>query len=155
MQAKVKNVLEQQERDEKLKRQKRAKGFNTKMPRSFFEYPIYRELKDVILCTDKSKICPRKWDELEVDFDNENMRHCTVCKQDVIKVTNQHNLEEVKGTNACISVPLNGILHKSFSEGWKSYIELYILVQISRMFCKVQVLGIVKKMICMVIRLKK
>ena len=133
MQAKVKNVLEQQERDKKNKRVKRPRGFSTKMPKAFFEYPIYRELKDVILCSDKSKICPRRWDELEVDFENENIWYCSVCKQNVMKVTNQYNLEEIKDTNACISVPLNGVLHKSFSEELKSYIELYILVQISRM----------------------
>ena len=133
MQANVKNVLEQQERDEKLKRTKRARGFCTKMPKSFFEYPIYRELKDVIICADKSKICPRRWDELEVNFERENIRHCSVCKQDVMKVTNQHNLEEVKDSNVCISVPLNGVLHQFFSKELKAYIELYILVQISRM----------------------
>jgi len=111
MQAKVKNVLEQQERDKKLKRTKRARRFSTKMPRSFFEHPIYRELKDLILCSDKSKICSRRCEELEIDFKHKNMRHCTVCNQDVLKVTNQHNLEEAKDADVCISIPLNGILH--------------------------------------------
>ena len=133
MQANVKNVLEQQERDEKLKRIKRARGFSTKMPRSFFEHPIYRELKDLILCSDKSKICSRRCEELEIDFKHKNMRHCTVCNQDVLKVTNQHNLEEVKDADVCISVPLNGVLHQSFSEELKAYVKLYILVQVSRM----------------------
>ncbi len=30
-------------------------------------------------------------------------------------------------------MPLNGVLHKSFSKELKAYIELYILVQVSRM----------------------
>ncbi len=94
---------------------------------------IYRELKDVIICGEKNKICPRRWDELEVDFDYENMRHCSVCKQDVMNVTNQHNLEEIKGTDVYICVPFNGALHQSFSEDLKAYVELYLLVQVSRM----------------------
>ncbi len=128
MQAKVKNMLEQQEKAKKIKvRKRRMIRISGKRPPSM--RILYKELKDVIICSDKNKICPKRWEELEIDFEHENMRYCSVCQQDVLKVTNQHNFEEVKDTDVCISVPL---LHRSFSKELKACAERYILVQSAR-----------------------
>ena len=131
MQAKVKNMLEQQEKAKEIKvRKRRMIRVSGKRPPSM--RILYKELKDVIICSDKNKICPKRWEELEIDFEHENMRYCSVCQQDILKVTNQHNFEEAKDTNRCISVPLNGVLHRSFPKELKVCAERYILVQSSR-----------------------
>lgn len=131
MQAKVKNMLEQQEKANEIKvRKRRMIRISGIRPRSMCI--LYKELKDIIICSDKNKICPKRWEELEINFEHENMRYCSVCQEDILRVTNQYNFEEVKNTNRCISVPLNGVVYRSLPKELKVCAEQYILVQSSR-----------------------
>ena len=92
MQAKVKNMLEQQEKANEIKvRKRRMIRISGIRPRSMCI--LYKELKDIIICSDKNKICPKRWEELEINFEHENMRYCSVCQEDILRVTNQYNFE--------------------------------------------------------------
>ncbi len=105
---------------------------STKMPKSFFEYPIYQELRDVIISKKSTQIIPRRWDELTIDFKNSSVRTFSLCDEKVYKVSNAYNYNEIKNKNVFIAVPLNGVLFKDIYNEFKEQIDIFIFVQISR-----------------------
>lgn len=118
------------------KKEKFIKKLNKKVricPHSnSFEHQIYKELKEVIICNDLEVVSIKRWDELEIDFNDQNTRYSQDLKQNIIKVTNQYNYDLVKNDAVCISIPYNGILQKSLDEEIQEYIKQYVFIQISR-----------------------
>ena len=105
---------------------------STKMPKSFFEYPIYQELRDVIISKESTEIIPRRWDELEIYFEDSSVRYYDLCDEKVYKVSNAHNYNEIKNRSVAIAVPLNGVLFKNIYNDFKEQIDIFVFVQISR-----------------------
>ena len=137
MRIKIDEYLAEIEECERILEQKaikhsRAHGFSTKMPKSFFEYPIYEELNDVIICKDSKRVMPRRWDELEIDFEDNYVRTSSLCKEKVHKVSNAHNYNEIKNKNVFIAIPINCELFKNIYDECKEQIDIFIFVQISR-----------------------
>ena len=128
------NEIEEQENRElqkriqaqRKKRARRRRG----PPACLFDYPIYQPLKEAIILKDKREILPRRWEELEIDFENKNSRHCKLKNCEVYKVSNIHNYEQVKGE--CIAIPIDGTLYHQLDNELKEYIELYKFIQILR-----------------------
>jgi len=118
------------ERKAHKKNQKTSRS--TKMPKSFFEYPIYQELRDVIISKENRKIIARRWDELEINFEDSSVRTCSLCDEKVYKVSNIHNYNEIKNKSEFIAVPLNGVLFKNIYDEFKEQVDIFIFVQISR-----------------------
>ncbi len=112
----------------------KARGFSTKMPKSFFEHPIYEALNDIIICKDRRRVMPRRWDELEIDFEDNFVRTFRLCKEKVYKVSNTHNYNKIKNKNVFIAVPLNSMLFKNIYDEFKEQIDIFRFVQISRRF---------------------
>ena len=136
MRAKVKNMLELYEKSKTIKvRKRRFIRVGRRRPAAI--HLLYQELKDVIICNDEDLICPKRWEELDVDFEHTDSRYCSACNRTVSKVANQHNFDEIKDSNNCIAMPFNGKLYRSLSEELKAYADKYIVVQISRrMLCE-------------------
>ncbi len=137
MRIKIDEYLAEIEEHEQMLEQKaikysRARGFSTKMPKSFFEYPIYKALNDIIICKDKRRVMPRRWDELEIDFEDNFVRTSRLCKEKVYKVSNIHNYDKIKNKNVFIAVPLNSMLFKNIYNEFKEQIDIFRFVQISR-----------------------
>jgi hypothetical protein len=101
-------------------------------PPGAFEHPIYKELKEIIICKDLIQVSINRWDELEVNFDNSDTRFCPQLKQEIIKVTNEHNYNIIKDNDFCISIPYNGVLQKIFDDDTQQYIKKYVFIQVSR-----------------------
>ncbi len=133
----IKEYIDDLEEIEKSNEQKAHKKNqrtprSTKMPKSFFEYPIYQELRDVIISKESTEIIPRRWDELEIDFEDNSVRTCSLCEEKVYKVSNVHNYNEIKNKSVFIAVPLNGVLFKDIYNEFKEQINIFVFVQISR-----------------------
>ncbi len=132
MRAKVKNMLELYERSKAIKvRKRRFIRIGRRRPAAI--HLLYQELKNIIICNNENLICPKRWEELDVDFESADSRYCSACGKTVLKVTNQHNFDEIQDSDNCIAVPLNGKLYRSLSEELKASADKYIVVQISRM----------------------
>ncbi|RLA84610.1 MAG: hypothetical protein DRG78_00900 [Epsilonproteobacteria bacterium] len=101
-------------------------------PPGAFEDPIYKELKEIIICKDLKQISIKRWDELEVNFSNQTIRFCPQLKQDITKVTNEHNYNAIKNNNMCIAIPYNGVLQQVLDDDTQQYIENYVFIQVSR-----------------------
>ena len=99
---------------------------------SSFDYKIYKDLKEVIICNDLSIVSIKRWDELEIDFNNQNEKYSKELNQNIIKVTNKHNYNEIKNSNVSIAIPYKGILQKTLIEDIQEYIKNYVFIQISR-----------------------
>jgi len=136
MHAKVKNMLELYERSKTIKvRKRRFIRAGRRRPAAI--HLLYQELKNVIIFNDEDLICPKRWEELDVDFEHTDSRYCSTCNRTVSKVTNQYNFDEIQDSDNCIAVPLNGKLYRSLSEELKANADRYIVVQISRkMLCE-------------------
>jgi len=136
MRAKVKNMLELYEKSKTIKvRKRRFIRVGRRRPAAI--HLLYQELKNVIICNDENLLCPKRWEELNVDFEHTDSRYCSTCNQTISKVTNQYNFDEIKDSNNCIAIPLNGQLYRSLSEELKANADRYIVVQISRrMLCE-------------------
>ena len=136
--SKAKDILFTLEFEEKLSEAKRLKAFRKlhkkwrRPPPSLYKYPIYQPLKVVIICTDLSKVCPRRWDELEVDIKNCDTRYCDISKEDVVKVTNMYNYNKIKDKNTTIAIPTDGIPYHVFDGKFNDYVSLYIFIQMAR-----------------------
>ena len=132
MRAKVKNMLELYEKSKTIKvRKRRFIRVGRRRPAAI--HLLYQELKNIIICNNENLICPKRWEELDVDFEHTDSRYCSACDKTVLKVTNQHNFDEIQDSDKCIAVPLNGKLYKSLSKELKANADRYIVVQISRM----------------------
>ena len=132
MHAKVKNMLELYERSKTIKvRKRRFIRAGRRRPAAI--HLLYQELKNVIIFNDEDLICPKRWEELDVDFESVDSHYCSSCDKTILKVTNQHNFDEIQDSDNCIAVPLNGKLYRSLSEELKANADRYIVVQISRM----------------------
>ncbi len=128
------DALEEAEksRERKAYKQNQKRPYSTKMPKSFFDHPVYQEQKEVIITTKSTEIIPRRWDELEIDFDDSTVRRCNLCNEKVYKVSNFHNYNEVKKRYVAIAVPLNSMLFETIYDKFKIQIDIFLFVQISR-----------------------
>ncbi|WP_294959041.1 hypothetical protein [Sulfurovum sp.] len=124
--------IEAQERamEQKAIKHSRSRAFSTKMPKSFFEHPIYSELKEMILCRETGKLCPRRWEELKIDFNDKNVRYASLCGKSITKVSNTHNLNCAETT--CIAVPIDSTLFREIDSRYAEEIFLYIFIQLMR-----------------------
>ena len=135
MRIKIDEYLAEVEEHEQILEQKaikhsRARGFSTKIPKSFFEHPVYAELKEVLLCRETGKLCSRRWEELTIDFDDKNVRYSPLCGNRITKVSNMHNLNCSKTT--CIAVPIDSKLFREINSRYAEEIFLYIFIQLMR-----------------------
>lgn len=110
----------------------KSKFYRKGAPEFLHDHPIYKELKDVIICNDLSKLCPRRWDELEINFEDKNIRYSTIMQTDIVKVTNEHNYNMIKDKNISFVLPYNGVLHQKLPTEFQNYIKDYVFIQISR-----------------------
>ena len=134
---KIEEFIDDLAETEKAKERKAYKknqrtAYSTKMPKSFFDYPIYQELRDVIVSNKSNHIMPRRWDELEIDFEDSSIRYCNICDEKIYKVSNIHNYNEIKDKSGCMAVPLNGSLFKYIYDEFKEQVDIFVFVQVSR-----------------------
>jgi len=135
MRIKIDEYLADLEKQERVREQRaikhaKARGFSTKIPKSFFEYPVYSELTEVILCRETGKLCTRRWDELEIDFNDKNIRYSSLCGKNVTKVSNRYNLNSAK--TVCIAIPVNSTLFGQIDSIYAEDVFLYIFIQLIR-----------------------
>ena len=134
----IKSFLESLETQEKANEQKlfkknRGRGFCTKIPKSFFEYPIYQPLKEVILSKNPLYVIPRRWEELDIDFEDISVRNYSVCQQSVLKASNLYNYKKGIKRYEHIAIPLFSPLYDSLYEKYKFQMDIYVFIQIARM----------------------
>ena len=126
--------IEERRRTREQKRYKKSLSVarSTKIPQSFFKYPIYRELKEIIVSLEPEVIVPRRWEELEIDFSNPYIRYCSLCDVHVYKVSNLFHYRKAKAQNMALAIPVNSPLVKRIEINHQSIIENYRFVQVSR-----------------------
>lgn len=133
----IKSFLESLEEQEKVNEQKlfkknQARGFNTKMPKSFFEHPIYQPLNEIILSENLFRIIPRRWEELDRSFENILIRNCPECNQNVLRVSNLHNYQNSINKYSYIAIPISSPLYNNLYQKYKFQIDIYFFIQIAR-----------------------
>ena len=138
MKTDIKSFLESLEIQEKVNEQKlfkknQGRGFSTKMPKSFFEHSIYQPLSEVILSKNPLYVIPRRWEELDIDFEKIAIRNYTVCQQSVLKVSNLYNYQNGIKRYDYIAIPLFSPLYDTLYQTYKFQIDIYIFIQIIRM----------------------
>ena len=119
--------------EQKLQKKNRGRGFNTKIPKSFFKHPIYQPIKEVIISKDPFSLVPRRWEELEINFENILIRDYPTCSKTIIKVSNLFNYKNSINKYSYIAVPISSPLYNNLYQKYKFQIEIYIFVQIARM----------------------
>lgn len=134
----IKSFLEsldvQEEVDEqKLFKKNQARGFNTKIPKSFFSHPIYQPINEIILSENPFHIIPRRWEELDRNFENILIRNCLACNQNVLKVSNLHNYQNSINKYSYIAIPISSPLYNNLYQKYKFQIDIYFFIQIARM----------------------
>jgi len=77
--------------EQKLQKKNRAIGFNTKMPKSFFKHPVYQPINEIIISKDPFSLIPRRWEELEINFENILIRDYPTYNKTILKVSNLYN----------------------------------------------------------------
>jgi len=133
----IARFLEELEEKEKSKEQQRYKkshprAYTTKMPKDFFKYPIYNELKEVIIVPQKEKVLPRRWEELEVDFSYKERRYASLCHVEVYRVTNQYTYQQWVGKEVALAIPIQTPLFEEIYACYEEEIAFYRFVQVSR-----------------------
>jgi hypothetical protein len=136
------NALETIKRYEELEEFNESKYLNTiskAIPKKricpppwSYDYPIYKKLSTYIICNNNLLQCPRRWEELDLNFDDLNIRYCSFCKKNVYKVTNEYNYNKFK--ESCICIPNNSKFLEILSKDMLEYTEIYKFIQISRQF---------------------
>jgi len=128
------DALEEAEksRERKAYKQNQKKPYSTKMPKSFFVHPVYQEPKEVIITPKSTEVIPRKWNELEIDFDDNMVRRCHLCNEKVYRVSNFYNYNKMKKRPVAIAVPLNSVLFEMIYDKFKMQIDIFLFIQISR-----------------------
>jgi hypothetical protein len=134
---KIDTFLEAWEQDEKTKEQQRYKrsqprAYSTKMPKSFFEHPVYQDIKEVIIPSGSQIVIPRRWEELEIDFLQKDKRYCKLCNLAVYRISNIYRYKELAGKNVAIAIPVGTPLLKALGTEDVLKIDYYRFIQISR-----------------------
>lgn len=75
---------------------------------------------------------PRRWNELEIDFNNKNKKICPISKKEIILVSNVHNYHEVKETQECLAFPINSPLFSELLSEHEEEFKLYVFIQATR-----------------------
>ncbi len=115
MLASVKEFFNQQQREEHLSQQKLLKNKTRRtlgiMPTIEFDIPDITEFTHYLECDISPSICPMQWEELDIDFDNNDRRFCEYCDKYIYKVDNEYMLKEHNQNNECIAIS-NDLLEK-------------------------------------------
>jgi len=127
-------ALEQIEKtkEQQLYKKNQPTARSTKIPKSFFEYPIYQDLKEVVVSLDPQIVIPRRWEELEIDFSNRDIRYCSLCATYVYRVSNLYNYQILADKNVTLAIPQDSPFMKEIEDQYKTAIESYRFIQISR-----------------------
>jgi hypothetical protein len=138
MNTNVKSFLESLDMQEEVNEQKlfkknQARCFNTKMPKAFFEHPIYQPINEIIFSQNPLYIVPRRWEELDRDFENIAVRNYLTCQQSVLKVSNLHNYQNGIKRYDYIAIPFFSPLYNTLYQTYKFQMDIYIFIQIVRM----------------------
>jgi len=134
---KIEAFLEALEQKEKTKEQQRHKknqprAYSTKIPKGFFEHPLYYDLKEVIVTPQKERIIPRRWEELQIDFSDKNRRYSGLCDRYVYRVTNRYNYRKLLDKKVALAIPIQTALFQEIQKEYEKQIETYRFVQVSR-----------------------
>lgn len=97
-----------------------------------FDFPIYKQLEHFIVCKNKEMMIPRRWNELEIDFNNKNKKVCPISKKEIILVSNIHNYNEAKETQECLALPINSPLFSELLSEYEEEFKLYVFIQATR-----------------------
>ena len=110
MRSSVKEFFNQQEQ-EKLKEKKKILSKNKIMCRCHpYSYKTNGNIKNVkpldhIIDCDKCLTkCPLRFEDLEIDFTNQNVRFCSYCNNYIYKVDNLTVLQQLKNENKIIAI---------------------------------------------------
>jgi hypothetical protein len=125
--------IQEEVNEQKLFKKNQARGFNTKIPKSFFRHPIYQPLNEVILSKNLLYVIPRRWEELDIDFENISIRNYLTCKQSVLKVSNLHNYHDSIKEYEHIAISLFSPLYNGLYQQYKFQMDIYVFIQIARM----------------------
>ena len=133
----IKSFLDSLDEKEKINEQKsqkknRARIFNTKMPKSFFKHPIYQPINEIIISKNPFSLIPRRWKELEIDFENILTRDYPTCNKTIVKVSNLYNYKNSIDKYSYLAIPISSPLYNELYQKYKFQIEIYIFVQIAR-----------------------
>jgi len=81
------------------------------MPEYNFSVPNIKEFSHFIECETSPLICPMIWEDLEIDFKDNNRRHCEYCDKFVYKADNEFMIKSLKEDKKCMAIS-NVLLEK-------------------------------------------
>jgi len=127
-------ALEQKEKtkEQQCHKKNQPRAYSTKIPKSFFEHPLYHNLKEVIVTPQKERIVPRRWEELQIDFSDKNRRYSGLCDMSVYRVTNRYNYQTLLDKKVALAIPIQTTLFQEIQKEYEKQIEIYRFVQVSR-----------------------
>ncbi len=103
-------------------------------PRSLWKYPIYSPINEIIWCKEKSIVCTRQWDEMDICFEDGDKRYCKVCDRWVFRASNIFLFEKYKRQEGCIAIPTKSVVFREIQEKIASEIYLYRCIQKLRVY---------------------
>jgi len=131
--SKVKNFLYKIEK-ENIRKRKTPKRFLGYAPNKKFDIRSISDFEHFIECEISPFICPMKWEDLEIDFNDKNKRFCTYCNKYVYKADNITMLNNLKNENKCVALSKYTLekLNSKVDENY--YINLENRLKISMLF---------------------
>jgi len=99
-------------------------------PYTYFEITPINEFSHFIDCEVSPTICPMQWEDLDIDFDSIDKRHCKYCDKFVYKVDNELMAQKMKEENKCIAISHNVLekINKNADDKYYKNLEDRLLI---------------------------
>ena len=84
-------------------------GYRTRIDRDSHAEEYLKSFSDetyFIICPDNELFFPMKWDELEINYSDINVRYCEQCDKDIYKVDNDYLYKQCKEEYLCMAISL-------------------------------------------------
>ena len=127
------NVIEQEEHIY-IKSKKRSRVLIGEIPYKIFDIPEITQFDHFIECEVSPLTCPMRWEDLEIDFSDNNKRFCNHCEKYVYKANNITVVKKYKEQNLCMAITddvlenINGKIEEEY------YNKLFYRLEISKLF---------------------
>ena len=127
------NVMEQEEQIY-IKSKKRSRVLTGYIPYKIFDIPELTQFDHFIECEVSPLTCPMRWEDLNIDFSDQNKRFCNYCEKYVYKANNVNVVQKYKEQNLCMAITsdvlekMNGKIEEEY------YNKLFYRLEISKLF---------------------
>jgi hypothetical protein len=124
------NKLKRDTRNKFKHSQRRGRRTAGYRPMINFDVADINNFTHFIECNISPTICPMQWEDLDIDFNDKNKRHCEYCDKFVYKADNKIMIEKLLSENKCMAVSnhiiddLNGVMSEQKYENLQNRLKI-------------------------------